>query len=51
MQSNGIMKSTALALELSASPAGAFDALEKQRRQPKIAIPLQPSQHSTVQRQ
>lgn len=46
MQSNGIMKSTALALEMSVSPAGALDALEKQRRQPKVEYCYSPSLHS-----
>lgn len=35
MQSNGIMKSSALALEMSFAPAGALDVLEQERRQPK----------------
>lgn len=43
MQSNGIMKSTALALEKSVSPAGALDALEKERRQPKVKHCCSPS--------
>lgn len=49
MQSNGIMKSTALALEMSVSPAGALDALEKQRRQPKVEYCYSPSLPSTAQ--
>lgn len=43
MQSSGIMKSTALALEMSVSPAGALDALERQRRQPKVKYCYSPS--------
>lgn len=43
MQSSGIMKSTALALEMSVSPAGALDALGKQRRQPKVKYCYSPS--------
>ena len=35
MQTNGIMKSSALALEMSVSPAGALGMLEQKRRQPK----------------
>lgn len=35
MQSKGIMKSSALALEISVSPAGALGVLEQERKQPK----------------
>lgn len=36
MQSKRIMKSSALALEMSVSPAGALNVLEQERRQPKV---------------
>lgn len=35
MQGSGIMKSSALALEMSVSPAGALDVLKQERRQPE----------------
>lgn len=35
MQSKGIMKSSALALEMSVSPTGALGVLEQERKQPK----------------
>lgn len=43
MQSKGIMKSSALVLEMSVSPAGALGVLEQERRQPKAKYCSLPS--------
>lgn len=43
MQSRGIMKSSALALEMSVSPAGALGVLEQERRLPKVEYSSFPS--------
>lgn len=52
MQSNGMMKSSALALDMSVSAPGALGVLDQERRQPnaKYFSFFQPSHHCTQQR-
>lgn len=48
MQSNGIIKSSALALEMSVSPDGALGVSEQERRQPKAKYCCFPSIFSAL---
>jgi len=52
MQSNGIMKSSALVLDVTVSAASAFCVLDQERHsKAKKSIPFLSSQHCTEQRQ